>query len=217
MCAFLTNVISVKSRLDSPSGLSFTEFTYQLLQAYDYLTLHERHGCTVQLGGSDQMGNIQAGIDLIRRMHALSNPSQASPSSSASTAAPSVSSSGDDKKKKVPIDLELSKEDERAYGVTFQLLTTSSGEKFGKSAGNAIWLDPQLTSPFELYQVSRRLSISPRRLKRFCSSSCERQTMKFIDTSKYLHSYASRKSKASWLTIRYLFFRAPIRLISESL
>lgn len=59
---------SVKRRLDSDDGLSFTEFSYQLLQAYDYLVLHERHGCTLQAGGSDQWGNIVAGCDLIRRV-----------------------------------------------------------------------------------------------------------------------------------------------------
>jgi tyrosyl-tRNA synthetase len=113
---------SVKSRLDSSSGISFTEFSYQLLQAYDFLTLHRLHNCTIQLGGSDQLGNIVSGIDMIRR-----------------------SKFGDEETKDV---------DDPAFGVTFPLLTTSSGEKFGKSAGNAIWLDPKMTSPFDVYQVS---------------------------------------------------------------
>lgn len=91
----------------------------------------------MQLGGSDQMGNIQSGIDLIRRLHAAPDPPP----------------TATDKKKKA-VEMTLSPDDERAFGVTFPLLTTSSGEKFGKSAGNAVWLDPNLTSPFELYQVA---------------------------------------------------------------
>ncbi|GAA5925640.1 hypothetical protein JCM1841_004794 [Sporobolomyces salmonicolor] len=117
---------SVKSRLDSSSGLSFTEFSYQLLQAYDFLTLHRQHNCTIQLGGSDQLGNIVSGIDMIRRS-------------------------------KFGVDAtEAGKEDDPAFGVTFPLLTTAAGEKFGKSAGNAVWLDPGMTSPFDLYQFFLR-------------------------------------------------------------
>ncbi|CEQ41301.1 SPOSA6832_03000, partial [Sporobolomyces salmonicolor] len=117
---------SVKSRLDSSSGLSFTEFSYQLLQAYDFLTLHRQHNCTIQLGGSDQLGNIVSGIDMIRRS-------------------------------KFGVDaIEAGKEDDPAFGVTFPLLTTAAGEKFGKSAGNAVWLDPGMTSPFDLYQFFLR-------------------------------------------------------------
>ncbi|GAA6021798.1 hypothetical protein JCM10207_002064 [Rhodosporidiobolus poonsookiae] len=121
---------SVKSRLDSSSGLSFTEFSYQLLQAYDFLRLHRDLGCTMQLGGSDQLGNIMSGIDMIRRDNFLR-------SASASEGEPQE---GDDP----------------AFGLTFPLLTTASGEKFGKSAGNAIWLDPTMTSPFDLYQFFLR-------------------------------------------------------------
>jgi len=107
--------------------LSFTEFTYQLLQAFDFLTLHRRHQCTIQLGGSDQLGNIMSGIEMIRKdkQHQLG--------AAEAGAAPS----GDDP----------------AYGVTMPLLTTAAGEKFGKSMGNAVWLDPARTSPFEFYQV----------------------------------------------------------------
>jgi tyrosyl-tRNA synthetase len=103
---------SVKRRLDSrEQGISYTEFSYMVLQAFDFLKLYEAHKCRIQLGGSDQWGNITAGIDLIRRVH------------------------GDE-----------------AYGLTLPLLTTATGEKFGKSAGNAIWLDPKMTSPFAMYQ-----------------------------------------------------------------
>ncbi|KAJ3900691.1 tyrosine-tRNA ligase [Lentinula edodes] len=113
----MLNKESVRTRLDSSAGISFTEFTYQLLQAYDFYHLHSAFGCTVQIGGSDQWGNIVAGLELINRL----NPSKSS-------------------------------EDQKAFGITTPLLTTASGEKFGKSAGNAIWLDPKLTSVFDLYQ-----------------------------------------------------------------
>lgn len=122
---------SVKSRLDSSSGLSFTEFTYQLLQAFDFLTLHRQHQCTIQLGGSDQLGNIMSGIEMIRKdkQHQLGK-----------------------------LDAAEGGGDEPAYGVTMPLLTTAAGEKFGKSMGNAVWLDPRMTSPFEFYQVRRLFS-----------------------------------------------------------
>jgi tyrosyl-tRNA synthetase len=102
---------SVRRRLDTEQGISYTEFSYMTMQAYDYLHLFDQHGCTLQCGGSDQWGNITAGIDLIRRLRQAT-----------------------------------------AYGLTFPLITTSTGEKFGKSAGNAIWLDPARTSPWDFYQ-----------------------------------------------------------------
>lgn len=109
---------SVRARLESQQGLSFTEFTYQLLQAYDFYYLYKHHKCNIQVGGSDQWGNILAGLELIGRQG-------------------NSCSSG----------LETS-----AFGLTTPLLTTSTGEKFGKSAGNAVWLDPKLTSIFDFYQ-----------------------------------------------------------------
>jgi tyrosyl-tRNA synthetase len=103
---------SVRRRLeDREHGISYAEFSYMLLQAYDFLVLHDQHGCKIQGGGSDQWGNITAGIELIRRIRG-----------------------------------------QEAFGITFPLLTTASGEKFGKSAGNAIWLDPAKTSPYRFYQ-----------------------------------------------------------------
>ncbi len=103
---------SVRIRLeDREQGISFTEFSYMLLQAADYLHLHTTYGCTLQVGGSDQWGNITAGVELIRRVSGHT-----------------------------------------AHGLTSPLLTTASGEKFGKSAGNAIWLDPEMTSPYQFYQ-----------------------------------------------------------------
>jgi tyrosyl-tRNA synthetase len=98
-----------KQRLET--GLSFLEFNYQLLQAYDFLVLHERYGCVLQLGGDDQWGNMVAGADLIRRVH-----------------------------------------QQEAYAMTFPLLTTASGQKMGKTAAGAVWLDAEQLSPYEFYQ-----------------------------------------------------------------
>jgi tyrosyl-tRNA synthetase len=103
---------SVRRRLESDDvGISYTEFSYMLLQAYDFLELFRREGCTVQMGGSDQWGNITAGSELIRR-----------------------AGGG------------------QAFGVTFPLLTTSSGTKFGKTEAGTVWLDAERTSPFRFYQ-----------------------------------------------------------------
>ncbi|KAJ2337400.1 tyrosyl-tRNA synthetase [Coemansia sp. RSA 2681] len=121
---------SVKSRLQSAQGISFTEFSYQLLQAYDFWHLYHHHGCRVQLGGSDQWGNITAGTDLIHRM-----PFSSALDETGVTGASGGSDAG-----------------ASALGITIPLLTTASGEKFGKSAGNAIWLDERKTSAFDVYQ-----------------------------------------------------------------
>ncbi len=98
-----------KQRLEK--GLSFIEFNYQLLQAYDYLELYRRHGCTMQMGGDDQWGNLLAGVDLIRRIESVT-----------------------------------------VHAMTYQLLTTASGAKMGKTAAGAVWLDPQKLSPYDYYQ-----------------------------------------------------------------
>ncbi|MFW6334629.1 MAG: tyrosine--tRNA ligase [Desulfosalsimonas sp.] len=102
---------SYRVRLESEEGLNFIEFNYMLLQAYDFLKLYDSHGCRLQVGGSDQWGNIVAGIDLVRRMRQA-----------------------------------------ETYGLTFPLVTTSSGAKMGKTAQGAVWLDPETTSPYEYYQ-----------------------------------------------------------------
>ncbi|WP_405103960.1 tyrosine--tRNA ligase [Micromonospora sp. NBC_01412] len=99
----------VKARLES--GISFTEFSYQLLQANDFYELHRRHGCQLQFGGSDQWGNITAGVDYVRRRGA--GPVQA---------------------------------------FVTPLVTKADGTKFGKTEGGAVWLDPELTSPYAFYQ-----------------------------------------------------------------
>ena len=101
---------SVSARLEA-GGISYTEFSYQVMQAVDFLELYRRHGCTLQLGGSDQWGNLTAGVDLIRRVEGVNVHALATP-----------------------------------------LITRPDGEKFGKSEGSTLWLDPQLTSPFAFYQ-----------------------------------------------------------------
>lgn len=102
---------SYKMRLEAEEGLNFIEFNYMLLQAYDFLKLFDKYGCRLQIGGSDQWGNIVAGIDLIRRMR-----------------------------------------HETTFGIILPLITTSSGEKMGKTARGAVWLDSARTTPYEFYQ-----------------------------------------------------------------
>jgi len=103
---------SVRIRLEErDQGISYTEFSYMLLQAYDFYHLCRHHDCTVQMGGSDQWGNIVSGKDLIRRTLG-----------------------------------------QRVEGITFPLLTISSGQKFGKTEEGAVWLDAAMTSPYQFYQ-----------------------------------------------------------------
>ena len=103
-----------KQRLEK--GLSFLEFNYMIMQAYDFLELNRRYKCKMQLGGNDQWSNIIAGVDLVRRM-----------------------------------------EQEQVYGLTFKLLLTSEGKKMGKTENGAIWIDPDKTSPYELFQYLRNV------------------------------------------------------------
>ncbi|SDL04591.1 tyrosyl-tRNA synthetase [Catalinimonas alkaloidigena] len=105
---------SVKKRLET--GISFTEFSYQLLQGYDFQWLYKNKGCRLQMGGSDQWGNITTGTELIRRM------------SGSEEEAPEV------------------------FALTAPLLTKADGQKFGKSERGNVWLDPEMTSPYQFYQ-----------------------------------------------------------------
>ena len=98
-------------RIRLKTGLSFIEFNYMLLQAYDFRYLFNHYNCRLQLGGNDQWGNILAGADLIRRL-----------------------------------------DNELVHGITFPLITTSSGIKMGKTHKGTVWLDPELTSPYDYYQ-----------------------------------------------------------------
>ena len=103
---------SVKNRLGREGeGISYTEFSYMLMLAYDFLELSRRYHCTIQVGGSDQWGNMVSGIDLIRRV-----------------------------------------DSQQAFVLTVPLITRADGLKFGKTADGAIWLDPEMTSPYRFYQ-----------------------------------------------------------------
>ncbi|KAL4929113.1 tyrosine--tRNA ligase MSY1 [Aspergillus undulatus] len=116
---------TVKNRLASGDGMSFAEFSYPLLQAWDWWVLFKK-GVQVQVGGSDQYGNILFGMDAVK----------------------TISKNTVMQEDHNPLDNDIDK----PIGLTTPLLTTPSGEKFGKSAGNAIWLDKDMTSTFELYQ-----------------------------------------------------------------
>lgn len=102
---------TISSRLES--GLSFTEFTYTLIQGMDFNHLYNHHNVRIQVGGSDQWGNITTGLEVIRKTH---------------------------------------DEEAKAYGFTIPLVTKADGTKFGKTAGGAVWLDAEKTSPYEFYQ-----------------------------------------------------------------
>ncbi len=102
---------AVASRLNSDAGISYTEFSYQILQGFDFLELYRQYGCVLQTGGSDQWGNLTSGTDLIHRV-----------------------------------------EGRHVHAIGTPLITNSDGTKFGKSEGNAIWLDPAMCSPYRFYQ-----------------------------------------------------------------
>jgi tyrosyl-tRNA synthetase len=102
---------AVSARLNSDAGISYTEFSYQILQGFDYLELYRQYGCVLQTGGSDQWGNLTSGTDLIHRAEGVS-----------------------------------------VHAIGTPLITNSDGSKFGKSEGNAIWLDEAMVSPYAFYQ-----------------------------------------------------------------
>ncbi|KAM8890672.1 tyrosine--tRNA ligase, mitochondrial [Spinachia spinachia] len=106
---------SVQSRLSGPDGMSLSEFTYQVFQAYDFHHLHQIYGCRIQLGGTDQLGNVMSGHEYIRKASGA-----------------------------------------EVYGLTVPLVTSAAGDKLGKTAGNAVWLNRDRTSPFEFYQFFLR-------------------------------------------------------------
>ncbi|HEL2360975.1 TPA: tyrosine--tRNA ligase [Streptococcus suis] len=106
---YMMNKDSVKKRIET--GISYTEFAYQIMQGYDFYELNDKHNVTLQIGGSDQWGNMTAGTELLRR-----------------------------------------KADKSGHVMTVPLITDSTGKKFGKSEGNAVWLDADKTSPYEMYQ-----------------------------------------------------------------
>ena len=114
---------SVRARLeDREHGISYTEFSYMLLQAYDFYHLNQEYGCRLQIGGSDQWGNITAGCELIRRMRAHAQGREAD------------------------------QDEEHAFGLTHPLVMKADGTKFGKTESGAVWLDRAKTSPYQFYQ-----------------------------------------------------------------
>ena len=115
---------SVRTRMEGKHGISYTEFSYMLLQAFDFWWLHQNHNCELQIGGSDQWGNIAQGVDLIRRRSSVS-----------------------------------------PHGLTWPLITRSDGQKYGKSVDGAVWLDPEMTLPYEFHQYWLR--VDDRDLERF--------------------------------------------------
>ncbi|GGR91340.1 tyrosine--tRNA ligase [Streptomyces aureoverticillatus] len=116
---------SVARRLESQEGISYTEFSYQLLQGMDFLELYRRHGCVLQTGGSDQWGNLTAGIDLIHRLEPEAT----------------------------------------VHAVATPLMTKADGTKFGKTEGGAVWLDPEMTTPYAFYQFW--LNVDDRDISRY--------------------------------------------------
>ena len=135
---------SVKSRLEA--GISYTEFSYMLLQAYDFLTLYQRDGVTLQVGGSDQWGNMTAGMELIRR-----------------------AAGGE------------------ANVLTFPLVTTAAGTKFGKTEAGAVWLDPARTSPYQFYQFW--MNVDDRDVSRFLRlfTLLDRSTVEGLEEAMAAH------------------------------
>lgn len=112
--------------MENGEGMSFSEFSYPLFQAYDWWWMYNKYGVQLQLGGSDQYGNLCAGMDAVSYM------------------------------RKTRGDQRVGAEDDitnATFGLATPLLTTASGEKFGKSAGNAVWLDKDMMNSFDLYQV----------------------------------------------------------------
>ena len=156
---------SVKSRMagDTGEGMSYTEFSYQLLQGYDFYRLYKDHRCVVQLGGSDQWGNITAGTDLIRKMEGESG---------------------------------------HAFALTMPLITTSSGQKFGKSEGNAVWLTAEKTSPYDFHQFWLRTedADAERYLRYFTFLSLEEIEAVMVPMRAEPHKRAAQKKLADYMT-----------------
>ncbi|WP_374983667.1 tyrosine--tRNA ligase [Streptomyces fradiae] len=121
----MLNKDSVARRLESEQGISYTEFSYQLLQGMDFLELYRRHGCVLQQGGSDQWGNLTAGLDLIHRLEP----------------------------------------DAQVHALATPLMTKADGTKFGKTEGGAVWLDPEMTTPYAFYQFW--LNVDDRDISRY--------------------------------------------------
>lgn len=154
---------SVTARLNSQSSLGFNEFTYQILQAYDFYHLNKTYGVSIQVGGNDQWGNITAGIDLISR---------------------------------------LTSRKQQAHGITVPLLQTASGEKFGKSAGNAVFIDPSISTSYDIFQFFFNTMDAdvPRFLKTFTFLSIEEIDTITEEHMKHPHLRKGQKVLAKEVT-----------------
>jgi tyrosyl-tRNA synthetase len=153
---------SVKSRMEQ--GISFTEFTYQIIQALDFMHLYKEHNCKLQIGGQDQWGNITAGLDLIRKTQG---------------------------------------NEAKGYGFTWPLLTKADGTKFGKTAGGAIWLDPNKTSVYEFYQywINTRDEDAVDLLKKFTFMPIEETNEIIKQFEAEPHKRLAQKKIAEELTV----------------
>lgn len=152
---------AVARRLKSEEGISYTEFSYQILQAYDFLQLYRRYGCTLETGGNDQWGNLVGGMDLIHKV-----------------------------------------EGKDVHVMTTPLITKADGSKFGKSEGGAIWLDPEMLSPYEFYQfwLGAEDADVVRFLKVFTFLSREEIEALAVEVAERPHKREAQKALAAEVT-----------------
>ena len=152
---------AVARRLKSEEGISYTEFSYQILQAYDFLQLYRRYGCTLETGGNDQWGNLVGGMDLIHKV-----------------------------------------EGKDVHVMTTPLITKADGSKFGKSEGGAIWLDPEVLSPYEFYQfwLGAEDADVVRFLKVFTFLSREEIEALAVEVAERPHKREAQKALAAEVT-----------------
>lgn len=152
---------AVARRLKSEEGISYTEFSYQILQAYDFLQLYRRYGCTLETGGNDQWGNLVGGMDLIHKV-----------------------------------------EGKDVHVMTTPLITKADGSKFGKSEGGAIWLDPEMLSPYEFYQfwLGAEDADVVRFLKVFTFLSREEIETLAVEVAERPHKREAQKALAAEVT-----------------
>lgn len=152
---------AVARRLKSEEGISYTEFSYQILQAYDFLQLYRRYGCTLETGGNDQWGNLVGGMDLIHKV-----------------------------------------EGKDVHVMTTPLITKADGSKFGKSEGGAIWLDPEMLSPYEFYQfwLGTEDADVVRFLKVFTFLSREEIETLTVEVAERPHKREAQKALAAEVT-----------------
>ena len=161
-----------RSRLNSDAGISYTEFSYQILQGFDYLELYRQYGCVLQTGGSDQWGNLTSGTDLIHRVEGV-----------------------------------------HVHAIGTPLITNSDGTKFGKSEGNAIWLDADDVQPVRFYQFWLNTDDADviARLKVFTFLSRARDRAARASSSSASRSGARRRRRSRTRSRRWCTGRMPRR------